>query len=308
MYMIDPQAEQKGFPYWITKNTPVDERFGAVLLDEISRFGDLGSDAVVHIAHDASQYHRPVLVATSNWQNISPRTEALRDRFPFTIIYEPTLVDVQAVMMKPAIETWEFDLPSLEDVNKVRGWTDEYMEAHKNPDFMNMYKCAPIIVRLLTDLSKMCEGTPYEINNRRVRMYEKVIYTMGCYYADDKDFEIIPAPAYDALSYMYPVTSLSESLGWHKMVLAMVDIAATEIAEFQANAYAQWKQIIEQTKVRGQSPDQATLENLGRALGAAWAANEKELKARHPNDPRVNDALRQMQAIYRRMLRGDTKI
>jgi len=302
IYSIDPEAEDKGIPYWITKGTPVAEEVRGCLLDEVSRFGDLGMDTAVHAMHAISKFHRPIYVGTANWLTPTPRNEALRDRFSFTIWYQPSQPDIRALVAKPAISTWDFDLPDFNTVMEVNGLVTTYIE--NDPSH---YKCSEAIIGLLENIQRLCDeqGGDFTLNNRRIFQFRAMLYAMGAYYAGNDDFEDLPRQAFDALAYGYPVVDFGQALRWKKIVYALVDVVETEINEFKGNAYAAWTNIVAKySDNRGRLNEDAR-DALSRELGRAWQDAEKTLRADHPGNPRVDEALREMFATYKKLLRGE---
>ena len=301
VYSIDPDAEAKGIPYWITKGTPVDESVKACLLDEVSRFGDLGMDTAVHAMHAISKFHRPVYVGTANWLTATPRNEALRDRFSFTVWHQPGQVDITGLIGMPAIHTWKFDLPTLEDIERVQGWLAEF----ETSDPAN-YKCSEVIVGVLEDILRLCDesGGDFQLNNRRIFQWRAMLYALGAYAAGSPDFEALPRMAYDALAYAYPVTSFEQAIGWRQIVFAIIDTVETRLAEFKANAYAKW------TNVQSKYTGRAGMSNDGRdalkrELGTELQESERELLEQFPGDPRVQAVIAEMQSVYFKVLRGE---
>lgn len=304
IYSIDPKAEEKGIPYWITQGTPVDESVMGCLLDEAPRLGDLGNDTLVHSMHPISKFHRPVYLGTANWLQATPRNAALRDRFAYTVFYMPSIVDIPKLLRKKAISTWDFNLPTMEEVTAVRAWSQEYTQSDAE---IEKFKCAAVIDDLLNSIQKLCEQdkNDFTMNNRHVFYFRSMLYAMGCWNSGANDFDEIPRAAYDALSYAYPVTDIGLSLRWRSLVMSCVDVIETELGEFQANAYEKWRQIRNQYARANGKLDADGLDKLQHALGKEWAEAEKELRARFPNDQRVERKLKEMFAIYRDMIRGN---
>ena len=302
MYMIDPEAEAKRLEYWITKNTPVDRQVEYCILEEATRIGDLGGDALVHAMHSISKYHRPMYVANANWLTPTPRNEALRDRFSFTIFYQPSIVDVRALVHTPAIQTWSFDLPNYEQICQVREWENDFI---RNPDG---YACDDVISSLLEQIQRVCEGTDFEFNNRRVFQLRSMLYGMGCFYADSNDFTQLPKQAFEALMYAYPVVDFAQANMWKKIVYSVIDVVETQISEFKSNAYQAWQEIFSQHADRNGTISQAQRDGLSRKLATTWQSYEKTLQAEFPGDPRVGSALQEMFSIYRELIRGNNPL
>jgi len=303
IYQIDPDAEAKGIPHWITTGTPVDPECFGCLLDEAPRLGDLGNDALIHSMHPVSKFHRPVYVATANWWQPTPRNAALRDRFAYTIFYMPSLVDIPLLIRKKKIQTWTFDLPTLEEVDQVREWLHEYITSED----IDSYECTPVIEALLNTIQKLCEQdkADFTMNNRHVFYWRSMLYALGCWKAGSNDFDEIPRVAYDALSYAYPVTDIGDSLRWKSLVMSTVDVIETELGEFQANAYAKWRQIRQKFARSNGKLSPEALDQFSKELGGEWARAERELMERFPNEPRVNAKLKEMASIFRKMIRGE---
>lgn len=298
IYAIDPEAEEKGIPYWITKGTPVDKEILYCVLEEATRIGDLGGDTLVHAMHNISKFHRPLYVANANWLTPTPRNEALRDRFAFTIWYQPSIVDIDALVAKPAIETWQFNLPTFEQIQQVQAWMNEYITRPTD------YQCNQLIVGLLKQIQRVCEGTEFEFNNRRVFQLRSMIYVMGCYYAQTNDFTQIPREVYDALQYAYPCVDFRQSSQWRKIVMSVVDVVETQIAEFKSNAYQAWQEIFSQHADRNGTISPSSRDGLNRKLAQTWTQYEKSLRSEFPNDDRVEQALGEMFSIYRELILG----
>lgn len=299
VYSIDPDAEANGVPYWITKGTPVNEQIQFCLLDEVGRFGDLGSDTAVHAMHNISRFHRPVYCATSNWLTATPRTEAMRDRFSFTVWYMPSTVDVRALVSTPKIQGWVFDLPTMEQIDTMQVWLEQYTTSPIE------YNCNEVIMTLLEQIQKLCEGTIFKFNNRRVHQFRAILYAMGAHYAQAQDFTELPRQAFKALEQAYPITDFNQALKWRQIIASVVDVVETEIAEFKANAYESWQSVFATHADRsGKITSQAGKDAMSIELGRAWASNEELLMGQFPNDPRAKDALREMFSVYRQLLQG----
>jgi len=298
VYSIDPQAEEKGIPYWIVKGTPVDEEILYCVLEEATRIGDLGGDTLVHAMHNISKFHRPLYIANANWLIPTPRNEALRDRFSFTIFYQPSVVDIDALVAKPTISSWRFDLPTFEQIEQVQAWTRDYIQAPFD------YRCNSVIIDLLKNVQRVCEGTSFEFNNRRVFQLRSMLYAMGCHAEGSNDFTDIPRIAFDALAYSYPVVDFHESSQWRKIIMSLVDRVETEIAEFKSNAYAVWKGIFAEHADRSGNISASQRDALNRQLAQTWTSYEKSLKTDFPNDKRVAQALGEMYSIYRELVLG----
>lgn len=300
VYALDPEAEAKGMPFWITRGTPVDESIRACLLDEISRFGDLGADTAVHAMHNISKFHRPVYFGTANWLTPSPRNEAMRDRFSFTVWYQPSVVDVGSLVNTPAIQTWSFDIPDYETICFVNENLGKFIG---NP---GKFKAAKQIVDLLHNIVRVCEGTKFRMNNRRVFQMRSVLYTMGSYYANAVDFTTLPREAFKALEYAYPTTSFSESLEWRKIINSLVDVNATKIAEFKSGAYGAWKNIYSKYVDRAGNFRTDARDAMSREIGNSWASQEKILMTEFADEsPQVIEEVRaEMYSIYRQLMSG----
>lgn len=299
IYAIDPEAEAKGIPYWIVKGTPVDESILGCLLDEVSRFGDLGADTMVHAMHPVSKFHRPIYFGTANWLTPTPRNEALRDRFSFTIFFSPTTPDVRALVRKPAIDTWQFDLPTWEQICEVNELTNAYVA---NPDG---FKANEAIIQFLENLIRVCEGTDFSMNNRRIFQFRHALYAMGVYAHGAVDFSELPRGAFRAMEYAYPVIDPMQSLGWRKIVNSLVDRLETEIAEFQSNAYAAWSSIFSRYADRSGRIPPDKKDEMSRELGRAFQSNDKALQENFPSGgDRIQQARHEMFAIYKEMITG----
>lgn len=297
VYSLDPEAEQKGIPYWITKGAPVDPHILGVLLDEISRFGDLGSDTAVHAMHDISLYHRPVYFGTANWLTPTPRNQAMHDRFTFTVHYEPSVVSVGSLVRTPAIQTWDFNLPTLEQVLAVNSWMQEFNSKPQN------YQANEVIVELLENVVRLCQGTNFEMNNRRVFQMRSVIYSMGAYFAGSPDFNDVNPMTFSALQYCYPVTTYSESIEWKKIITSLIDVVETQLAEFEANAYKAWTSIVGKFSDRNGNIKLEGRDEMNRLLGKQWAEQEKLLRDTF-GEERSEPYRRRMFGIYRQLLSG----
>jgi len=302
IYAINPNAEDEGIPYWITKGTPVADDIRACLLDEVSRFGDLGMDTAVHAMHAISKFHRPVYVGTANWLTPTPRNEALRDRFSFTVWYQPSQVDIRALVAKPAISTWKFDMPDFEQVMEVNQLVTTYTQSDPT-----VYKCSEAIIGLLEGIQRLCDeqGGDFSLNNRRIFQFRAMLYAMGVYHSGSDDFEDLPREAYDALAYGYPVIDFGQALRWKKIVYALVDVVETQINEFKGNSYTAWMNIVSKYSDSRGRLNQDAKDALSRELGAAWQRQEKLLRDEFGNDSRVEAALKEMFMIYRKLLRGE---
>jgi hypothetical protein len=306
IYSIDPDAEAKGIPYWITKGTPVNDSVHACLLDEVSRFGDLGMDTAVHAMHAISKFHRPVYVGTANWLTATPRNEALRDRFSFTVWYQAAQADIRGLVAKPAISTWDFDLPDFEQVLAVNSLVTRYVESDPAA-----FKCSETIIALLEQIQRLCEeqgaDDPFRLNNRRVFQFRAMLYAMGAYYSGSADFVDLPREAFLALKYAYPVIDYMQAVRWQKIVGALIDVVETEISEFKANAYQAWVNIVARySDARGNIKPEGR-DQLSQELGGAWQRSERLLREQFPGDPRVESALREMFSKYRELLRNGAK-
>lgn len=298
VYSMDAQAKEKGLTYWITEGTPVNQNVMFCVLEEATRIGDLGGDTLIHAMHNISKYHRPLYVANANWLTPTPRNEALRDRFSFTIFYQPSIVDVKALIRTPAIESWEFDLPTFEEILEVQGWTNDFV---RNPD---NYRCSEVLETLLENIQRVCEGTEFEFNNRRVFQLRSMLYSMGAYYAKSPDFDKLPREAFSALAYAYPVVDFGQASLWKKIVVSLVDRVETEIAEFKANAYDSWQAIFNKHADRSGNIQAAQRDALTREMTKTWTTAERQLRENFPNDQRVEMALKEMFSIYREIILG----
>jgi len=304
IYQINPiEAEKNGVPRWTTYGTPVDENVSVCVLDEIPRLGDPGSDALVSTLHDISIFHKPLYLATANWWMPTPRTAALHERFVFTVLHNPSEVDISKLIRKKRISTWEFDLPTRDEIVQVREWLETYISSDVDIDD---YKCTKEIDILLNTIQTLAlqDQANFEISNGIVFAWRSILYAMGCWKAGANDFEELPRIAYDALSYAYPVTDIGMSLHWRSLIMSTVDVVETEIGEFKANAYAKWRMIRKKyERSNGKLPAEA-LDQLSKEMGKEWAKAERELQERFPDSSVVTGALREMASIYRQMIQG----
>lgn len=307
------ESQSQGLPYWIVDETPFDPRFPAIFLNELSRLGDIGSDALIPAIDFGSigivtprirdalnalggQWTPKVFWADSNWLTPTQRNAALRDRFGLVVHYSLPIVNIERVMSKGEISGWSFDLPDVETINEVRGWMVDWME---HPEGTKAFK---LIVSALTEIQGVLDGKPFSINHRRVRQWEKVLFSMAAYRAGTPNFTELPVEAFEAMSYCYPTTDLSHSFQWQSIVLASVDQVASVITHLEGQALAQWKDTYE--SIRKERNPQSRQQRVTRELGSLLQGFQEELRTRFPNDPRVDDSIGRMNEIYRDMLTG----
>lgn len=314
-FLINRRAsEEQGLPFWIIDETPFDPRYPLIFLNELSRLGDIGADAMIPAIDYGSigiqtprirnalhalggQWSPKVFWADSNWLTQTQRNAALRDRFALTVWYNLPVVNIARVMSKNEISNWKFDLPDLETINEVRGWLVDWMEA---PEDTKAYK---LILSALMEIQSVLDGQPFSVNHRRVRQWQKVMFSMAAYKAGSPNFTKLPVEAFESLSYCYPTIDPSHALQWQSIVMASVDTVATAIAHLESQAIAQWKETYEQIR-RVRNP-QERQQRVAQELGSLLQGFTSELRERFPNDARARAAEGRMYQIYQKILRGE---
>jgi len=314
-YLINRRvSEEQGLPFWVIDETPFDPRYPLIFLNELSRLGDIGADAMIPaidygsirietprlrnaLAALEGQWSPKVFWADSNWLTPTQRNAALRDRFALTVWYSLPVVNIARVMSKNEISEWKFDLPDVQQINEVRGWLVDWMES---PEDTKAYQ---LILSALTEIQSVLDGQPFSINHRRVRQWQKVLFSMAAYEAGTPNFTELPTKAFEALSYCYPTIDPSHAFAWQSIVMASVDTVATTIAHLEGQAIEMWKTTFE--AIRRERNPQARQQRVTQELGSLLQQFTAELRERFPNDNRARDAEGRMYQIYQRILRGE---
>jgi len=293
---IDPSLIDKGAPEYIVKDTPLDPKKKVVILDEWQRLSELGQHALVGVMHNL-QVSRPIFWATSNWPKQDMLTQAVRDRFGITVMYDNPKMDVEAIMKMPPISEWKFNIPSAKEVAEIRD-----MSTRPVPD-----KSFKAIAEMLTEINRLIttesNGIRFTLNNRRIRQWQNIMLATSYYEFGKAEFSELSKIGLEVLRYAYPVINAQEAIEWRRIISKVGDIVGTAIAEFEANAYVQWQMIVKENNGKR---SQSSKEDLIQRLGAVLADAQEQLEKNWPDDPRAIKASDNMNEWYRKVCRGES--
>lgn len=292
---IDPSAVQRGAPEYIVDRTPLDPRYRVVILDEWPRLSPLAQAELVHVLHNLNP-NRPVFWGTANWTKNDMETEAVRDRMGISILYDAPEMDVEAIMKKDDISTWSFDVPDAATIDEVR-------KAMRTPTPKKSFEA---MRDLMVEINRMARtqtnGITFDVNNRRVKQWQRMLWAAGIFQFGSTEWSTVAPMGLEAIKFAYPVVTKVEALQWSRIIATVSDVVGAAIAEFVANAYTQWQEII----ARGNGKrSQSNREEIARVLGGVLSDAQSTLMERWPNDPRATKAVAEMSNWYRKACKGE---
>jgi len=224
-------------------------------------------------------------------------TQAVRDRFGITVMYDNPKMDVEAIMKMPPISEWKFNIPSAKEVAEIKD-----MSTRPVPD-----KSFKAIAEMLTEINRLIttesNGIRFTLNNRRIRQWQNIMLATSYYEFGKAEFSELSKIGLEVLRYAYPVINAQEAIEWRRIISKVGDIVGTAIAEFEANAYVQWQMIVKENSGKR---SQSSKEDLIQRLGAVLADAQEQLEKNWPDDPRAIKASDNMNEWYRKVCRGES--
>jgi hypothetical protein len=297
LFMLDPDAKEKGIPRFITEGTPRDPNVWHVLLNERSRLNEMAADALIPVMDlELNRYKQVTFWGDSNHLPQSERFEALGDRFALRIHYPEPVTDVEGVMSKPPLHTWTFDVPNWDEIIETRAALEAWRIGGNDNKTFHLIKDA------LNTVASAIPGTAFRINPRRVVQWTAILYAMGFHASGEAHFGDLPLKAFQALSFCYPTKTPVEALEWRKLVMASVDPLETAIAEFEHQAIMQWKD--EYPAVHDMHDVQARQQALRSGIGKKLAELQKEIAERFGNDSRAVSVSQHLTLMFQKMFKN----
>lgn len=308
-YLLASNPEEQGIPYWIFKETVLDPSHDHVLITEFPRTSEIATDWLVHIMDDLPIEIDGLLVkeaglggktvfADGNWWTRTFRSAAIADRFSVWVWYDDTVTDASSIMRKRPIASWDFNVPTVERIHQVREWYGAWLEAADTKS-----KAFRALVEPINEIIRVLPQTQFSVNNRRVRQWQSILYTMGAHYADSPDFAKLPPEAFEAMTYAYPTANPAEAMMWRSVVMSIVDIEATQIAQFEAEAYRLWKNVYEDILRERDAAERQR--RVTSEIAPQLSKSQKELQSRWPNNKMATDTIGRLQSLYLKMYRGE---
>ena len=300
LYMLTPDAQERGIADWVVEGTPLDPRYDLVILDELTRGSSVAFDELIHRMHDETSGRRPTFLATANWLTIDQRNQPVFDRMATIYHYKDNSDgDLDAFFHNADVSTWEFNLPTRAEVEQVRLWTAEYMRLQG--DALDELECTDVILNTMQEIIRLAFGTALKTTKpRRLKTWKQLLYALGCYYNGMKqDWDTLPAEVFEVLKFAYPCQNATEQMRWQEIVVGLYNPESSAMDEYLQNAYADFKAVT--AKANGDK-DVITRE-LGSRLQNASAEMDAMFGAAQPK--LVADAKKKLQDMMKKALRGE---
>jgi MoxR-like ATPase len=293
----DPAAMLNGKLSRIVKDTPYDPAAKIVLLDEIGRSNDIVFDALVHATNQKRRAYAdaPVFWGTSNFSIKGERTEALRDRFGlwYWMDADISVKDIAHAHLQNGFskDTSFIDgLPAWDECVRIRG----LRPSQRSED---------LIADLIDALATEAKEKAFDVNPRRIVQWSHFLFTNTVFATGTQDFTTIPNTVLGLLKFAYPLTSHDQAVEWSKVAGSVADIVGSAIESFLAEAVAKFQALA--PKSGDPSARTSTILTLGIALKDAQEQLNALTSGVGQDDPRVSEAMNQLNDIYARAVTGE---
>lgn len=288
MGAYNPAAILDGRLERVTEGTPYDPNCQIGIIDEIFRGSDVLFDAALDTLDRQDTQYAPPIWSTANFVATGTRVEALIDRIGLWLWIKPGVVDVSSIALshltnggRPALS---HALPSSEDILEVRR-------------AVATESAAKVVIEALEALSEEAAKEGRRPHPRRVAQWAKILFSYSMYLSGSNDFASLPKGSLDILRYAWPCTTAQEAATWASIAGAAVDPVATAIETALLSAYNEFKRV-------SQIKDQSERATESARLGDVSLKAQQMLKALNADDPRIPEALGQIDDWFANAVRG----
>jgi len=284
----NPAALLEGNLERVVEGTAYDPDCRIGIIDELFRASDVLFDAALDTLDRLDVEVGPPIWSTANFVATGTRVEALIDRIGLWLWIKPSVLDLAAVASSHLTNGGSPKLlqavPTAEEVAKIRS---------AKPG----EKAVKAVIEVLENLNEEATREGRRAHPRRVASWSKVLFTYSMYITGSNNFATIPPEAMRIMRYAWPCTTAQEAATWAGIAGAAIDPVATAIEEAMKLAYPEFERV---SKIE----DSATRATESARLGEVMLQAQGLLKALQTDDPRVGDALAQIDTMFGDAVRG----
>ena len=224
---------------WDNTGSTYDQRYKAVILDEVSRTNIVTVSDLLH-SMDRGGVNQIPFLGTTNFVDAQAFNEALWSRFAL-FVWDPTttadldMVEIarqKAEARRNGIEMLVAgQLPKAEEIEHVRS-------AAPGPN------AEAAIAHMLKLLQDECLSAGKKFTYRRPTQWFDIIFAAGCYYSGgNADFATLPPEAVKVLRYAWPSMSHEEAQEWSELVSSLADPIQTLIDDVLSRHIVAFQQV-----------------------------------------------------------------
>jgi hypothetical protein len=272
-----------------TGGTPSDPDIKGVLADELPRANDAVLGEWIHVL-DSKNGSRPVVIATANFPITDPKLYALTDRFGLHVHIKPDadyrrVAEVQAQGCLLDIGQPIPDMARIERTNTfAQNLTDKAMK---------------VVVDAAVTLAEEAQAAGYDINNRHIAMWVKLIARCNAYEFDTDDFDKVGKMAKEALGWANVLLTPEDFNSWQEIVGTAADPVTAAIDAVLQSSYAEFKRVSQITDVKERSSEAGK-------LGEVIANGESNLRQLLGDDKeRIEQTIAQLNSWFMHAVRGE---
>lgn len=244
---VDPAGLLESPSVWRynREGTAEDPNAMSIILDEIFRASDAVNDININTLNRQDNDNpddAPIVIATANFLNITERTEALLDRFPF-YYWVPNehleLADVVRSHLTSLGKRLEVDsdLPTLQETLDVQKAvpTDNSIKAVTEK-----------LEELVGEMTSADNDLTWEMpNRRRIKFWDTMLFRTTVYFGGVADFTEVHEKATTALAWSQVLRSEKEAQDWKSMMSGLADPMGLIIENIMKSTYKKMQEVVD---------------------------------------------------------------
>lgn len=284
----------------ITTGTPYDPNVRCFIADDIGFANDAVWDAFRKSMTrvDIQADDMPVIWATANFMPTSDRTRPMSDRFGLWHHVRKEKMDVRATVIAQmralggALEVSD-GLPTEKDIDQIRAC---------HPGTNAEKAIADIVEQLAMEAEKGLTDDKgkaiavFEVNQRRLDQWQRILYRIGVWITKDADFTVLPEEAKSCLKWAWPLLDEKQASQWASLCIAIADPIVGAIDALKQATYAKFKEL---------KDNNTDMRKAAFEFGTVMSQGQQSLMMLGSDDPRIMEAIQELTIVMSQYVRGN---